>query len=532
MATPKILTHLSVADRQAKGADAREKSPLERQMGWTPAADRFDPVALLEQQNTTREPDLVPVRHGRMAVSPFTFYRGAAKIMAADLAGTPTGGLDAQLCGDAHLSNFGGFASPERRLVFDLNDFDETLPGPVEYDVKRLVASFVIAGRNNGFTAEQSAAAAQAAAHRYRTAMAEFAGMGTMELWYTHLSEDTIKDALAKLAAQTEPGATTKADKAKAEKAKAEKAKAEKAKADKARAKGKAKGGKDQPTKDKADTAGPTGDDLARAARNLQKNMDKARTRDSLQALSKLGELVDGQYRIVSQPPIVVPIRDYAGQATAAGLSPEALETLLRNQFREYRATLEPDRRHLLEKFSFVDMARKVVGVGSVGTRAFIVLLQGRDEHDPLFLQVKEATRSVLEDHLPASRYANAGERVVRGQRMMQAASDIFLGWTKGVQNDRFYYWRQLRDMKTSADVEAMGPMALTFYAELCGWTLARAHARSGDVVALAAYLGSDDTFERAMTDFAVRYADQNELDYQAFTAAIDSGRLPVQRGL
>lgn len=534
MATPKILTHLSVADRQAKGADARGRTPLERQLGWTPATDRFDPVALLEQQNTTREPDLVPVRHGRMAVSPFTFYRGAAKIMAADLAGAPNGGLDAQLCGDAHLSNFGGYASPERRLVFDLNDFDETLPGPVEYDVKRLVASFVIAGRNNGFTAEQSAAAALAAARRYRTAMAEFAGMGTMELWYTHLSEDTVKSALVNLAAQTGAAAGTRADKGKTDKGKTDKA--GKVKADKSKA-AKGKTGKDRPAKDGSatnagPTAGPAADDLARAARTMQKNMDKARTRDSLQALSKLGELVDGRYRIVSQPPIVVPIRDYAGQAAAGGLSPESLETVLRNQFREYRATLEPDRRHLLEKFSFVDMARKVVGVGSVGTRAFIVLLQGRDEHDPLFLQVKEATRSVLEDHLPASRYTNAGERVVRGQRMMQAASDIFLGWTKGIQNDRFYYWRQLRDMKTSADVEAMSPMAMAFYAELCGWTLARAHARSGDVIALSAYLGTDETFEKVMTDFAVRYADQNELDYQAFTAAIESGRLPVQRGV
>lgn len=502
MATPKILTHLSVADRQARGADAREKTPLERHLGWTPPAGRFDPVALLEEQNRTREPDLVPVRHGRMAVSPFTFYRGAAKIMAADLADTPTAGLDAQLCGDAHLSNFGGYASPERRLVFDLNDFDETLPGPVEYDVKRLVASFVIAGRNNGFTAERCAAAAGTAARRYRSAMTEFAAMGTMELWYTHIGEDELKRALATVAAAastTDPAAKGKA---------------------KNKGKGKGKSAK-------APSPSTPEDDLARAARRAQKNLDKARTRDSLQALSKLGEFVDGRYRIRSQPPIVVPLRDFPTDLPVGNI-----EDVLRQQFRGYRASLEPDRRQVLEKFSYVDMARKVVGVGSVGTRAFIVLLEGRDQGDPLFLQVKEATRSVLEDHLPASRFANPGERVVRGQRMMQAASDIFLGWSKGVEADRYYYWRQLRDMKTSAVVESMSPSTLNFYAGLCGWTLARAHARSGDVVALAAYLGTDDMFEKAMTDFAVRYADQNEQDYQAFTAAIDSGRLPVQHGL
>lgn len=509
MATPKILAHPTVADRQAKGADARIATPLESHQGWTPAADRFDPVALLEEQNRTREPDLVPVRHGRMAVSPFTFYRGAAKIMAADLAGTPTAGLNAQLCGDAHLSNFGGYASPERRLVFDLNDFDETLPGPIEYDVKRLAASFVIAGRNNGFTPEQCSAAALTATNRYRTAMADFAKMGTMELWYTHLSEDTLKAALAQLAQSV----------------KAEPAKSKGSAKSKGPGKSKDKGGKGKGTADQRAAE----DDLARAARRAQKNLDKAHTRDSLQALSKLGEFVEGRYRIKSQPPIVVPLRDFHGMD---GLPSDSIEELLRDQFRSYRATLEADRRHVLENFSYVDLARKVVGVGSVGTRAFIVLLEGRDAQDPLFLQVKEATRSVLEDHLPASKYANPGERVVRGQRMMQATSDIFLGWTKGIQADRYFYWRQLRDMKTSAVVESMNPGTLNFYATLCGWTLARAHARSGDVVALAAYLGDQDTFEKAITDFAVRYADQNEQDYQAFTAAIAAGRLPVHRGV
>ncbi len=515
MPTPRIIAHPSVADRQARGADARVTTTLESHAGWTPATDRFDPVALLEEQNKTREPDLVPVRHGRMAVSPFTFYRGAAKIMAADLAVTPTAGLDAQLCGDAHLSNFGGFASPERKLVFDLNDFDETLPGPIEFDIKRLAASLVIAGRNNGFTAADSALAATAAVRRYRTAMAEFAQMGTMELWYTHLSEDDLRSALDRLASAVDDrggsaaGGGSGAGGKKAKGAKSAKAgKAAKAAADRNKA---------------------LQDGLAKAARRAEKNLAKARTRDSLQALSKLGESVDGRYQIKSQPPIVVPLRELNG---LDGLSEDTIEELLRSQFRDYRATLDPDRRHVLENFSYVDMARKVVGVGSVGTRAFIVLLQGRDPEDPLFLQVKEATKSVLEDHLPASRYANCGERVVRGQRMMQAASDIFLGWTSGIQAGRYYYWRQLRDMKMSADVENMSPATLQFYAGLCGWTLARAHARSGDVVAMAAYLGDQDTFDVAITDFAVRYADQNEQDYQAFTAAIDSGRLPVERGL
>jgi uncharacterized protein (DUF2252 family) len=509
VATPKILVHPTLADRVAKGADARVVTPLESHQGWAPPADRFDPVALLEEQNRTREPDLVPVRHGRMAVSPFTFYRGAAKVMAADLAGTPTAGLDAQLCGDAHLSNFGGYASPERRLVFDLNDFDETLPGPIEYDVKRLAASLVIAGRNNGFTPEQSSAAALAAVRRYRTAMAEFAAMGTMELWYTHLSEDDLEPVLNRLAAES-------ADSGKAEKGKAKGGKP-------------AKGEKSKAAKAAAQERKAHHEALAKAARRAEKNLAKARTRDSLQALSKLGEVVDGRYRIKSQPPIVVPLRDLPDTYS---INLADIEQVVRAQYREYRETLQHDRRHLLENFSYVDMARKVVGVGSVGTRAFIVLFEGKDERDPLFLQVKEATRSVLEDHLPTSRYKNPGERVVRGQRMMQATSDIFLGWSKGIQADRYFYWRQLRDMKTSAVIETMSPGTLQFYADLCGWTLARAHARSGDVIALAAYLGDQETFETAITDFAVRYADQNEQDYQAFTAAIDSGRLPVARGV
>ena len=433
---------------------------------------------MLEEQNATREADLVPVRHGRMMVSPFTFYRGAAKIMAADLKDTPTAGLDVQLCGDAHLSNFGAFASPERQLLFDLNDFDETLPGPFEYDVKRMAASFTIAARNNGFTKADRRAATMRSVQAYREAMAQFGEMRTMDVFYARLSEQDLARAI-EAAASSLKGADKKAATA--------------------------------------------------AQKNAPKTAQKAHTRDSLQALSKLAEHVDGRYRIVSQPPVVVPLRDLS---QSHGYSAEDFERMVHEQFREYRATLQDDRRELLERFEVVDVARKVVGVGSVGTRAFIALLQGRDQQDPLFLQVKEATASVLEDHLPKSRYKQAGERVVQGQRRMQAASDIFLGWTKGAEADRYLYWRQLRDMKGSAVVEAMAPVTLAFYARICGMTLARAHARSGDPVALAAYLGSKDRFDQSITDFSERYADQNEHDYQAFCDAVRSGRLEAVEGV
>jgi uncharacterized protein (DUF2252 family) len=481
MAPRTRVSHPSIDERRARGKEAGDRTPVSSHGGWAPAPDRPDPVGLLQEQDVTREPDLVPVRHGRMLVSPFTFYRGAAKIMAADLDGTPTAGLDAQLCGDAHLSNFGAFGSPERRLLFGLNDFDETLPGPFEYDVKRMAASFTIAARNNGFAKADTRAATLASVRAYREAMASFAEMGTMDIWYAHMDEETLLQAMRSAAA--------KASKSK-------------------------KGAKA----------------AKRAEKTAQKTLAKAHTRDSLQALSKLGEVVDGRYRIVSQPPIVVPMRDL--EATY-GLSPAAMERALHEQFRAYRATLRDDQRHLLERFQLVDMARKVVGVGSVGTRAFIGLLQGRDQGDPLFLQVKEATASVLEDHLPKSRYKQHGERVVYGQRMLQAASDIFLGWTKGVLDDtRHYYWRQLRDMKGSAEVETMAPLGLSFYAGICGWTLARAHARSGDPIAIAAYLGKRDTFDRSITDFSQRYADQNEQDYQAFAEAVRSGRLQALEGV
>jgi uncharacterized protein (DUF2252 family) len=437
-----------------------------------------------------------------MMVSPFTFYRGAAKIMAADLKGTPVAGLGAQLCGDAHLSNFGVFASPERRLLFDLNDFDETLPGPFEYDVKRMAASFTIAGRNNGFARADTREATAASVRAYREAMASFAQMRTMDIWYAHLDEDELMAGLR--AAVTGAAKAAKAGK----KAKKEDPKARK------------KGTGEEQDEEKAAQIA-----LVRA----EKNRARAHTRDSLQALSKLGELADGGYRIISQPPVVVPVRELAA---TYGMSPDETDHVIRDQFRAYRATLQDDRRQLLERFEIVDWARKVVGVGSVGTRAFIVLLLGRDADDPLFLQVKEATASVLEDYLPKSRYRQHGERVVQGQRMMQAVSDIYLGWTKGLDVRRHYYWRQLRDMKGSVLVEAMRPFGLTFYATICGWTLARAHARSGDPVAIAEYLGPGDAFDKSITDFSERYADQNEKDYEQFVTAIRAGQLAASEGI
>ncbi len=466
------IEHATVDDRRALGKDAGNRTPPSSHAGWEPAARRPDPVALLEDQNVTREPDLVPVRHGRMMASPFTFYRGAAKIMAADLKDTPTAGLTVQLCGDAHLSNFGGFGSPERQLLFDLNDFDETLPGPFEYDVKRMAASFTIAARNNGFGKADTRDATTTSVAAYREAMADFAQMRTLDIWYAHLRDEDILTAV------------------------------------RVHAKGK-----------KSDK------ELKRA----KKNMNKSRTRDSLQALSKLAAQVDGKYRIVSNPPIVVPLRDVAA---TYGIAPAEVEDRIREHFRRYRQTLQDDRRRLLERFELVDIARKVVGVGSVGTQAWIVLLQGRDGEDPLFLQVKEATASVLEDHLPKSRFRQPGARVVHGQRMMQAASDIFLGWTKAPDGARHFYWRQLRDMKGSAVVEAMSPLSLGAYARACGWTLARAHARSGDPIAISECLGDSDGFDRAVADFSKRYADQNDRDYEDFVTAIRTGRLEANEDI
>ena len=420
------------------------------------------------------------MRHGRMMVSPFTFYRGAARIMAADLKDTPTAGLDVQLCGDAHLSNFGMFASPERDLVFDLNDFDETLPGPFEYDVKRMAASFTIAARNNGFTKAQGRAATIMSAKAYRETMAKFAEMGTMDVWYA--TDVGTRDPRRRRSGRRRP-------------------------------EGRGEEGGDRRPEERAE-------ERAEGARRATA-CRRCRSSPSTSTVSTASS---------------ANLRSWFRCATCRRSTPATRSTSSNRwsttSSAAYRATLPDDRRELLERFEIVDMARKVVGVGSVGTRAFIVLLQGRDQQDPLFLQVKEATTSVLEDHLPKSRYEEPGERVVQGQRLMQATSDIFLGWTKGVEANRHMYWRQLRDMKGSAIVEAMAPGTLTFYAKGCGETLARAHARSGDPVALAAYLGSKDRFEQSIADFSERYADQNEQDYRAFCDAVSSGRLEAVEGV
>ncbi len=488
MTTSTVSSETSVEDRQAIGERARDVTPLSSQAYWVPAAERPDPVELLVEQNATREADLVPVRHGRMTVSPFTFYRGAAKIMATDLATTPMAGLVVQLCGDAHLSNFGGFASPERELLFGLNDFDETLPGPFEYDLKRMAASFTIAARNNGFTPADARAVTVESVKAYRLGMAELAARRTLDIWYAHMTEHDIQEALQ---------------------------------ADEASVKGK--------TGKKKKRAAEASKEDAKAVKRANKILRKAHTRDSVGALPKLAEVVDGRHRIVSRPPVIIPLRELAASYE---MTPEQARNAVEEQFHAYTATLSNDRRQLLDRFTIVDAARKVVGVGSVGTRAFIVLLQGRDNADPLFLQVKEATSSVLEDHLPKSRYNTPGQRVVEGQRFLQAASDIFLGWTRRAPANRYFYWRQLRDMKASAEVELMSPFGMTFYARMCGWTLARAHARSGDPIAIAEYLGTDDTLDNAIADFSARYADQNQLDYDAFVQAIADGRIQAVTGI
>jgi len=462
---------LTPAESAAKGKAARTAAPRVSHAAFHPGADRPDPIALLEEQAETRVPELVPVRWGRMLVSPFTYYRGAALPMASDLATTPTTGLAVQACGDAHLSNFGIFGSPERRLVFDVNDFDETLPGPWEWDVKRLAASLEVAGRDNGFTTKQRRDIVLAAAARYRQAMREFAGMTHLEVWYARADVD---QARADLDAQL----------------------------------------------------------TARQRKVIDKGLAQARTRDSMQAVAKLTRVVGGRPRILSDPPLLVP---------AAELIPDdadlaAFAAQMTGLIAGYRRTLETDRRYLLEQFEFCDLARKVVGVGSVGTRCWIVLMLGRDHGDPLFLQVKEAERSVLSRFAGASKHANQGQRVVAGQRLMQASSDIFLGWQRieaGMDGRaRDFYVRQLRDWKFSLDIAAMRPPGMQKYGELCGWTLARAHARSGDRIAIASYLGNSDVFDKAIAAFAAAYADQNERDYQALNDAVTTGRITAERGL
>jgi uncharacterized protein (DUF2252 family) len=460
----------SPAERAERGKAARGAAPRRSPAAWEPAADRPDPVDLLEEQARTRVPELVPIRYGRMLVSPFAFFRGAALIMAADLAATPDSGITVQLCGDAHLSNFGVFGTPERRLLFDINDFDETLPGPWEWDVKRLAASFAVAGREQGLVAKRRAEVVADVVRTYRSAMRSFAAMRNLDVWYAHVDAERLLDA--------------------------------------------------------------NREELGRKALSgTEATLAKARTRDSLRAFDRLTHVVDGHRRIVSDPPLIIPVEELSSRVAGQDLAAWWTDV-----FSDYRGTLRPDRRQLLEQFELVHFAHKVVGVGSVGTMAWITLLLGRDDADPLFLQVKEAQASVLERFLPESVYETHGERIVVGQRLMQAASDTFLGWKHvedfGGRGPRDFYVRQLHDWKGGVDVAALPRKGLQTYGRLCGWTLARAHARSGDRIAIAAYLGGGTAFDEALVTFAEAYADQNERDYAALAEAVESGRVKAERGL
>lgn len=459
------------AERVARGKAARRRVPRQSHAEFDPSSGRSDPIALLEEQARTRVPELVPVRWGRMMVSPFTYFRGAALPMASDLAATPVTGLAVQACGDAHLSNFGLFGSAERRLVFDINDFDETLPGPWEWDVKRLAASLEVAGRDNHFSAKRRRDIVMAAVSRYRKAMRHFAGMTNLEVWYAHADIDQLR-------AQFDTRL------------------------------------------------------LARQRRWMDKRLAKARTRDSMEQLAKLTRMVEGRPRIISAPPLLIP----ADELIPAEADQVSLMSQVRRLITSYQRTLGANCQYLLQQFEFAEAAFKVVGVGSVGTRCWILLMLGNGGAEPLFLQAKEAETSVLSRFAGASRYVNQGHRVVAGQRLMQATGDIFLGWQRtevGLDGQaRDLYVRQLRDWKFSADIESMRPEGLRLYASLCGWTLARAHARSGDRIAIAAYLGKSDVFDRAVTQFADAYADQNERDHQALADAVKSGRITAEQGL
>ncbi len=466
---PKVVPHLTPAERKAQGKTARAEVSRASHGEWQPPSDRPDPVGLLEQQATTRVQELVPIRYGRMLVSPFTFFRGAAYLMGSDLAGAPRTGLRVQLCGDAHLSNFGVYAAPDRRLVFSVNDFDETLPGPFEWDLKRLVASFAVAGRDRGFGAKDRQAINVTATRAYREAMKNFAGMDTLSQWYARIDVDAVMQLLAK-----------------------------------------------QGTK--------------KQIKAVDRTVAKSRAKDNLKAFDKLTHLVDGEPRITADPPLIVPIEDLVrpGQLGQAN-------NVLHGLIRSYRETLPGDRRRLLERFRYMHAARKVVGVGSVGTRAWIVLLIGRDEDSPLFLQAKEAEAAVLEPFLGKSEFSHHGHRVVAGQQLTQAASDIMLGWLRATDVDgvdRDFYVRQLWDSKGSADVDAMNPKEMTTYAKVCGAALALSHARSGDALTISSYVGTSDTLDRAMSTFGETYADQNELDYAALKDAAESGRVKAETGV
>ncbi|HEY2602961.1 MAG TPA: DUF2252 domain-containing protein [Thermoleophilaceae bacterium] len=460
---------LTPDERVAYGKAARRAAPRSSHAGWRPSPQRDDPLHLLEEQARTRVPELVPIRHGRMLVSPFTFLRGAAYVMAADLAPTPRSGFDVQLCGDAHLGNFRGLASPERKLLFDINDFDETLPGPWEWDLKRLAASLVIAGRHRGFRPDQCNELARVASEQYRYAMRSFAQMSELDIWYSRTDE---RDVLAAVEAEGN----------------------------------------------------------RRQVKSAQKAIRKARRKDRSRAFEKLATRGGPTLRIAPDPPLIVPIEDLLPDQDA-----ERVDEWVRGLVDEYRLSLHGGRRHLLDRYRYAHVARKVVGVGSVGTRAWVALLVGRDDDDVLFLQCKQAERSVLEPFVGKSEYTNMGRRVVEGQWLIQAAADVFLGWLRmtgldGQPHD--FYVRQLWDWKYKADFDTMLPANFPIFAGLCGRTLARAHARSGDAIEIAAYLGTGDVFDIAIEAFAKDYADQTERDYEALQAAVKSGRLVAEPGV
>jgi len=462
---------LSREERADRGKALRAVVPRASHAEFEPGSGRSDPLTLLESQDEARVPELLPIRYGRMAVSPFTYFRGAALSMASDLARTANSGLTVQCCGDAHLANFGMFASPERRLVFDINDFDETLPGPWEWDVKRLATSMEIAGRNNGYPGSVRRKIVIATVAAYRNAMREFADRTVLEVWYAHGAAEVVRQQFD-----------------------------------------------------------PKLDETSR--KRLNRSISKAQTKDHLGALSRFAGIENGELKIIADPPLIVP----AGQLTAPGTDTAEIANEMRGILRAYRRSLEPERRVLLDRYRFVEHARKVVGVGSVGTRSWMVLMIGDGTNDPLFLQAKEAGPSVLEEFVGRSEFDNAGRRVVVGQRLMQAVSDIFLGWVRVKSamdgRTRDFYVRQLRDWKGSAAIETMSPAAMRAYGELCGWTLARAHARSGDRIAIAAYLGSGDTFDYAVREFANAYADQNDRDHAALVEAIKRGRIRATAGV
>ena len=462
------LRRISAFERVQRGKTARAQVPFVDHAHWSPPSNRVEPVDLLEEQATSRLAELVPIRYGRMLVSPFSYFRGAALPMAADLATTPVSGIDVQLCGDAHMSNFGVFGSPERHLIFDVNDFDETAPGPWEWDVKRLAASLEIAGRENGYSGKARQRIVRHAVRSYRETMRELASVPMMSVWYAHLN---VEEILPRFSALLDPKKTP----------------------------------------------------------NVWKAITKARAHDSHQAFDKLCFEHDGETKIVHDPPLIVPVEYFI-----AGVDPEVAAESLNQIMHSYSATLEPDLRHLLAQHEYVHMARKVVGVGSVGTDAWIALFLSLEDESPLFLQVKEAQASVLERFTAESAFSNHGERVVRGQRLMQAASDIFLGWLTFAWDgrERDYYFRQLRDWKGSVDVDGMTPAGMDVWGRMCGWTLARAHARTGDRVAIASYLGKSERFDVAVTEFATAYADQNERDYDALVAAVASGRIAANTGI